>query len=130
MRSPVTIESRSEVPPHAAAGSAGFDRDAIRVLNLREIEPVRLDGVMRQLTTMLHATWKHCTEEFADFAAAEEAVRARMRRPDETVFVAFDEDDAVIGTGSVGGDDFYDGLSRENGVEPGYVGRDLVTAAP
>ncbi|HEX6703323.1 MAG TPA: hypothetical protein VF169_01080 [Albitalea sp.] len=125
-----SLSSAAPSPAHDAAGpgTTPIAHEAIELVNLKELASTRVPAVLRQLATMVHAVWGHCTDEFASPSQAEDVIRRRLEAGDEALFVALGRDDVLVGTGSIGHDDFYDGFSRSNRIDPGYVGRDLFTA--
>jgi len=97
----------------------------VEVVELKNLAPRRVRKVMRQLVTMVNEVWGHCTDDFACTMRAEDVLSRRLDASDEALFVALGRNDRIAGTASIGSDDFYDGFSQSNGVQPGYVGRDL-----
>ncbi len=121
--------SSSNWPVDSAAPHGAQERaaGAIQVVNARDLPAERRSKVIQQLAASVHAVWRHCTDEFASQSSAERVLRERTGAHDEAVFVALTRRDLVAGTGSVAHDDFYEGFSRSNDVDPGHVGRDLWT---
>jgi len=99
----------------------------LQVADLNSLGEDRQRDLLRQIAETVQAVWGRCTEDFHDVSTAERVLRRRLGASDEALFVALDEDGLLMGTASIGRDDFYEDFSRANGVAPGYVGRDLHT---